>query len=400
MSDARGGGAKPAAAAEASAAGTAAPIAPAARCLAAGGVVAFPTETVYGLGADASNAAAVERIFALKGRPADHPLIVHIPAAEELPRWVREMPPAAERLAAAFWPGPLTLILHRAAHVLDAVTGGQDTVGVRVPGHPVALELLRAFAAARRGGAESGTVGTGSEALPAGIAAPSANRFGRVSPTTAAHVREEFPGQGPSQTPDMILDGGACEVGVESTIVDLTQAVPTILRPGGVTREALEAVLHAPVRLRGENLAVHATGAAATTNRAAAVAANGAAAQPEVRAPGMLESHYAPLAEVYATAAGDLPARVALLQREGVQFLVLARRSDVQRAEACGAPGAIPCNTLFQALPEEDAEFARQLYRLLREADARGFEAVVIVPPAAQGLGLAILDRITRAAGG
>jgi L-threonylcarbamoyladenylate synthase len=174
-----------------------------------GELVAFPTETVYGLGADAANPAAVARIFAAKGRPADHPLIVHLPAAEHLARWARDIPAEAEKLAAAFWPGPLTLILKRQPQVPNAVTGGQDTVGLRVPSHPLALELLRAF--------------------EGGIAAPSANRFGRISPTTAAHVREELGERVP-----LVLDGGACPVGIESTILDLSRGVPVLLRPGAI----------------------------------------------------------------------------------------------------------------------------------------------------------------------
>jgi L-threonylcarbamoyladenylate synthase len=186
---------------------TAANIAEAVAALRRGEVVGLPTETVYGLAADAGNADAVARIFALKGRPADHPLIVHIAGAEQLPAFCREVSPQALSLAQAFWPGPLTLILPRAASVPAAVTGGQDSVGLRCPAHPLALELLRAF-----GG---------------GLAAPSANRFGRISPTTAAHVRSEFGAAVP-----IVLDGGECEVGIESTIVDLVSAQPRILRPG------------------------------------------------------------------------------------------------------------------------------------------------------------------------
>jgi tRNA threonylcarbamoyl adenosine modification protein (Sua5/YciO/YrdC/YwlC family) len=186
----------------------------AAAILRQGGVVAFPTETVYGLGADASNPDAVRRIFQIKGRPADHPLIVHLSDKSQLGHWAREVPEAARLLAEHFWPGPLTLILSRNKHVSDAVTGGQDTVGLRVPGHPVALALLRAMGPA------------------AALAAPSANRYGRISPTTAAHVREEL-----GDSVDMILDGGPCEVGLESTIVSFTGDTATVLRPGGIPLE-------------------------------------------------------------------------------------------------------------------------------------------------------------------
>ncbi|MEO8003262.1 MAG: L-threonylcarbamoyladenylate synthase, partial [Betaproteobacteria bacterium] len=183
-----------------------------------GGLVAFPTETVYGLGADASNPAAVRKIFAAKGRPADHPVIVHIADTSELKHWALEVPRSAWVLAEKFWPGPLTMVFKRASHVSDLVTGGQDTVGVRVPSHPVAQQLLRAF--------------------NGGIAGPSANRFGRLSPTTAAHVREEL-----GAAVDLVLDGGPCEVGIESTIVDVTRATPAVLRPGRITALQIEEAL-------------------------------------------------------------------------------------------------------------------------------------------------------------
>ncbi|HZI11045.1 MAG TPA: L-threonylcarbamoyladenylate synthase, partial [Myxococcus sp.] len=193
-----------------------------------GGVIALPTETVYGLAANAEDELAVRRVFAIKGRPATHPLIVHIPGVEHLASWAREVPEAAHRLASAFWPGPLTLVLPRTPRATDAVTGGQDTVALRVPGHPVALEVLR-----RLGG---------------GLAAPSANRFGRVSPTMAEHVRQDLGGD-----VDLVLDGGPCTVGVESTIVDLSSDAPAILRPGGLAAEEVERVLGRPVPVRTES---------------------------------------------------------------------------------------------------------------------------------------------------
>ena len=205
------------------------PVSSAAERLARGELVAFPTETVYGLGADASSAAAVARIFAAKGRPADHPLIVHLAEAAHMAHWATDLPAVTWALAEAFWPGPLTLIVPRAAHVLNDVTGGQATVGLRVPSHPVARELLRAFAA----------LGDG----PRGVAAPSANKFGHVSPTTAAHVREEF------GDAIYVLDGGACEVGIESTIIDCTAVDQQgagrlrLLRPGLITVDALRTKL-------------------------------------------------------------------------------------------------------------------------------------------------------------
>jgi len=198
----------------------------AAALLRAGDIVGMPTETVYGLAADALNPEAVSRIFAAKGRPADHPLIVHLPSAEHLPRWAAHIPKDAIALARAFWPGPLTLILKRTPDVPDEVTGGQDTVGLRVPSHPVALALLQVF--------------------DSGIAAPSANRFGRISPTTAAHVHEEL-----GDRVAMILDGGPCAVGIESTILDFSRDVPEILRPGAITAEDIARIIGRRPRVRG-----------------------------------------------------------------------------------------------------------------------------------------------------
>jgi L-threonylcarbamoyladenylate synthase len=287
-----------------------------------GGLVAFPTETVYGLGADAGNLAAVERLFAVKGRPRGHPVIVHLGGAGALDDWVREVPDAAHRLAAAFWPGPLTLLLPRSELVADAVTGGRPAVGVRVPAHPVALALLRAF-----GG---------------GIAAPSANRFGRVSPTTAAHVRADL-----GDDVDLILDGGPTTVGVESTIVDCTADVPTVLRHGGVTAEELAAVLDGP-------LVDVPTGPS--------------------RAPGMLASHYAPRA------------RVELVpDTESARHRLEQRRAEGRAADVID-PG-----------PDVVA-YARHLYEWLREADDRHLDVVVVVPPPEDGIGVAINERLRKAA--
>jgi L-threonylcarbamoyladenylate synthase len=233
-------------------------IAHAARVLADGGLVAFPTETVYGLGADATSAAAVARIYAAKGRPTSHPVIVHLASADELPAWTAELSDAARALAARFWPGPLTLIARRGPKVLDAVTGGAPTVGLRVPSHPMALALLKAFGR--------------------GVAAPSANRFGSVSATTATHVVQDL-----GDAVDYILDGGACAIGVESTIVDVSGPHPALLRPGGVPREAIEAFLGRPL-----------------------------AAPSATPAPGTLASHYAPSARVVPVAPGDLGGACAL----------------------------------------------------------------------------------------
>jgi len=236
---------------------TAPAVARAVAILRRGGLVAFPTETVYGLGADAGNEAAVRRIFAVKQRPIDHPVIVHIPDAGHLPRWAARVPEAAARLAAAFWPGPLTLVLERAAGVLDAVTGGQDSVGVRVPYHPLALDLLHAF-----GG---------------GLAAPSANLFGCLSPTSAEHVLAELGDQ-----VDLVLDGGACRVGIESTIVEVNGAHPRLLRPGGIGLAAMEAVVGSAILPAGSELRAahcHDAGRAGTTcRRGAGRGAGGTAA--------------------------------------------------------------------------------------------------------------------------
>lgn len=304
----------------------------AARALRAGRLVAFPTETVYGLGADASNPAAVARIFEVKGRPADHPVIVHLPGAEHLERWALDVPDEARALAAACWPGPLTLVLRRGRHVPDVVTGGRDTVGLRVPAHPVAQALLAAF-----GG---------------GIAAPSANRFGRVSPTTATHVRHDL-----GDDVEVILDGGPATVGVESTIVELVGPRPVVLRHGGVPAERLEEILGRQVERR---------------------------AQGPARAPGMLEAHYAPRARVevvddVATAV----ARAAATPQAGVL-----------------APGDAPVPASLPHLDAgADAEtYARVLYARLREADEIGLVLLVAVAPPDEGIGTAVRDRLRRAA--
>ncbi len=311
--------------------------------LRAGGLVAFPTETVYGLGADAGNPAAVARIFAAKGRPADHPLIVHLAGADLLDAWAREVPEAARRLAAAFWPGPLTLILKRAARVPDAVTGGQDTVGLRVPNQPLALELLKRFA-----GAEGN-----------GIAAPSANRFGRISPTTAEHVRAEFGDAVP-----MILDGGPCTVGIESTIVDLSRGAPVILRPGAITAADIARVLG------GEP------------------AAAGRADAPRVS--GSLAAHYAPRTPMRLVAGEDLEAAVRELLADGRRIVVLARR-------AAPPPDA---RLHWREMAADAAGWARDLYAALREGDAAGADAILVEAPPPGPEWVAVADRLRRAAFG
>lgn len=310
----------------------------AAAMLQRGGLVAFPTETVYGLGADAANGQAVARIFAVKGRPADHPLIVHISDADQMTRWAREIPEAARILAAAFWPGPLTIILPRSSLALDAVTGGLDTIALRVPGHPLALELLQTF-----GG---------------GVAAPSANRYGRVSPTTAAHVREEL-----GSTVDLILDGGPCRVGLESTIVDLACGMPCVVRPGAVTEQMLSRALHVPVRT------VQDVGA---------------------RCPGQKPSHYAPRARVRLVACGgDAVRESKAVRSQGLRVGVLASQR----------PDGLPEDVVWLELGGDLDAQARRLYRHLRQADHLGLADLVVVLPAGDGLGQAIVDRLRRAAG-
>ena len=294
-----------------------------------GGLVAVPTETVYGLAADASQPAAVRKIFAAKGRPADHPLIVHVAGADALERWASEVPPEALALAAAFWPGPLTMILPRAPHVDPMVTGGRDSVGLRVPSHPLTLALLRAH-----GG---------------GLAAPSANRFGHVSPTTAAHVRADL-----GERVDLVLDGGACQVGIESTIVDLSDGAPALLRLGAVTQGQLEAVLGLRVP--------YLTGG-------------------PVKAPGQLASHYAPRAHVRVVPAAAVAAERDLLVARGQRVAVV---------------GSGPWAAF--SLGRDDEAYARDLYAALRAADGDGPDWILVEAPPDGGLSTALEDRLTRAA--
>ncbi|MFE0329901.1 L-threonylcarbamoyladenylate synthase [Streptomyces sp. NPDC058960] len=310
----------------------------AAEVLRAGGLVALPTETVYGLGANAEDPSAVARIFQVKGRPPSHPLIVHIGGAEQLDDWVQGVPSAARLLAERFWPGPLTLVLRRGRRVPLEATGGLETVAVRVPDHPAALALLSAF-----GG---------------GVTAPSANRFGQVSPTTADHVRAEL-----GEAVDFVLDGGPCKVGVGSTIVDATGEIPSILRPGGVTREDLEAVL-------GHPLAVPSTS--------------------RVRVPGQHPSHYAPRARVVLVEPEKVVAEAELAQEQGHQVGVLLPLAFTHAPVKAHAVVTVPASM---------AAYARSLYGFLRELDQQGCDLIVASLPAEEGLGLAIANRLRRAAG-
>jgi len=310
----------------------------AASVLSAGGLVAFPTETVYGLGADASNPAAVRKIFEAKGRPATHPVIVHLADGAQLATWAREVPEGARRLARRFWPGPLTIILKRASKVSDVVTGGQDTVALRVPSHPVAQQLL-----ARFGG---------------GIAAPSANRHGRVSATTAEHVRREF-----GATVDCVLDGGEARIGIESAIVDLSRGAPTLLRPGWITAVEIEAALGVAL--------------AAPTADAA-------------RAPGTLAAHYAPRTPL-TLMEGDLALELAAsLARQGRRVAVLALSARPPPLEGLE----------WVAAPRDAAGYAHALYASLRRLDEAGCDAIIAEQPPQAPEWAAINDRLARAAAG
>jgi L-threonylcarbamoyladenylate synthase len=312
-------------------------MADAAANLLAGGLVAFPTETVYGLGADACNADAVARIYAAKGRPVDHPLIVHVASMDGLGHWAADVPAYAISLARDFWPGPMTLVVKRSGLAGDFVTGGQDTVGVRVPDHPVALGLLEAFV--RAGGK--------------GVAAPSANRFGNVSPTTAQAVSDEL-GDYLADS-DQILDGGPCQVGVESTIIDCTGDVPRILRPGAITAQ----MIFDSTGLKVDE----------QSSDDAAVRSNA------IRVSGSLEAHYAPAATVV------------------LDQSPLAGQGFIAMADVVAGDGIVRL-----AAPKTHDEFARVLYSALRAADEQGLETVVVAQPAGDGIAIAIRDRLKRAA--
>ena len=314
-------------------------MADAAANLLAGGLVAFPTETVYGLGADACNADAVARIYSVKGRPVDHPLIVHFASMDGLGDWADDVPGYAISLARDFWPGPMTLVVKRSALAGDFVTGGQDTVGVRVPDHPVALGLLEAFV--RAGGK--------------GVAAPSANRFGNVSPTTAQAVADELDDY--LADGDQILDGGPCEVGVESTIIDCTGVAPKILRPGAITVEMIAVSTGLEVDGQATD--------GATVDRNA------------IRVSGSLEAHYAPVA-------------IVVLDQSPVAGQGFIAMADVVEAEG----------VVRLAAPKTHEEFARVLYSALRAADEQGLEIVFVAQPVGDGIAVAIRDRLKRAAHG
>ena len=316
--------------------------------LLAGNLVAFPTETVYGLGADACNADAVARIYSVKGRPADHPLIVHVGSMDALGDWAADVPGYAISLARDFWPGPMTLIMKRSELAGDFVTGGQDTVGVRVPDHAVALGLLLAFA--QIGGK--------------GIAAPSANRFGNVSPTTAQAVEDELSEY--LADADQILDGGACEVGVESTIIDCTGDVPSILRPGAVTAEMIS---------KSTGLSLGGKFTYSEDDFAGITIKGRVVEREEIRVSGSLDSHYAPVATV-------------VLDQSPVAGQGFIAMADV----------ATPDGVVRLAEPRTHEEFARVLYAALRAADEQGLKTIVVAQPQGAGIAIAIRDRLKRAA--
>ena len=313
---------------------TAIAIKDAAATLIKGDLVAFPTETVYGLGADATNNDAVARIYKVKGRPVGHPLIVHISSLANLDKWARDIPKYAINLARAFWPGPMTLILPRTDLAKDFITGGQDNVGIRIPSHTVALALLKEF-----------------ESLGGlGVAAPSANRFGAVSPTNVTAVEIELDDFLSVQ--DQILDGGPCAIGVESTIINCTQDKPSILRPGAITKEMIEGILdltHDPSAANAESV--------------------------QIKAAGLLESHYAPNANIFLTGLPEI----------GDGFIALDSFTT-------------PNSAVRLAAPKTNEEYAQVLYQALRLADSKGLLRVFVIPPTGGGIAVAINDRLAKAA--
>ncbi len=312
---------------------TASAVSDAARALKAGNLVAFPTETVYGLGADASNQLAVARIYKVKGRPSDHPLIIHISSINNLDKWARDIPEYAIKLARKFWPGPMTLILPRTDLAKDFITGGQDNVGIRVPAHTVAQALLKAFES--QGGY--------------GVAAPSANRFGKVSPTCADDVKSELADY--LSTDDLILDGGQAEVGVESTIINCTNPTPVILRPGAITAAMINDLLGIKIET-------------VLNNQTA-----------QIKAPGLLESHYAPLAKVYLSGT----------PRSGDGFIALSNHPT-------------PDGVIRLISPANNNEYAKTLYQGLRLADSKKLAKVFVIAPTGDDIAVAICDRLQKAA--
>jgi L-threonylcarbamoyladenylate synthase len=331
------------------------------RLLQSGELVAFPTETVYGLGADAADPAAVAKIFAAKGRPADHPLIVHLPGAAYMEQWARDIPATARKLAEVFWPGPLTLILARAPAVPYAVTGGQETIGLRVPAHPLSLALLDAYA--RAGGGRQGKCG---------IAAPSANRFGRISPTEAGHVRAEL-----GNAVALVLDGGACAVGIESTILDLSRRgkPPRLLRPGHITPERIGEII-------GEMPEIPEIPEIREWP-------DGPRAPGVPRVPGSLDGHYAPRTAMRLTAPDELIQVVEESLAQGKRCGLLLR-----------GPHTPPPVHSLRRLPDTPEAYARALYAALRQLDLAGNDLILAETVPAAPAWAAVADRLRRAARG
>lgn len=331
----------------------------AARHLAEGNLVALPTETVYGLGADAGNEAAVAKIFKAKGRPSDHPLIVHVAKDTDISAFTRDLPQAAEKLIDAFWPGPLTLILRKSARIPDAVTGGQDSVGLRCPAHPLAQALLAEFA----------RIGSGI------VAAPSANKFGHVSPTTAEHVQKEF-GAAVGKS-ILLLDGGPCEVGIESTILDLSAGAPALLRPGAISPEQIEAVIGVKPKSRKQ---AEKSG------------------DPVTRVSGDLASHYAPRTPLKLVPPTQLKKEVDALLESGKRAAVLALSTQADDVSPPGVGVRAARRLVWITAPSSAEDYARDLYANLRTLDAAGAAMILAESPPAAKAWDAVRDRMTRAA--
>ncbi|MFA7665904.1 MAG: L-threonylcarbamoyladenylate synthase [Burkholderiaceae bacterium] len=325
-------------------------IAEAARALLAGRLVVFPTETVYGLGADAASAEAIAAVYRLKGRPAGHPLIVHVSGARQARRWA-VWSDLAERLTAAFWPGPLTLILPRLPGAPAWACGEQATIGLRAPAHPVAQTLLQAFEAG--GGL--------------GVAAPSANRFGRVSPTRASHAIDDLGDEAP-----LVLDGGSCDLGLESTIIDLSRGGPALLRPGGLDAARIEAVLGMPLAGAGSDAP---------------------------RASGTLAAHYAPRTPMELLAADRIEPRLAVLAARGRRSVVWSRLRPGLAAQSGPADPAGPA-VVWERAPDDVADYAHCLYDSLRRLDSLGLDRIVVERPPDEPAWAAVADRLARAAAG
>ncbi|HIA54839.1 MAG TPA: threonylcarbamoyl-AMP synthase [Candidatus Melainabacteria bacterium] len=334
--------------------------------LKAGQLVAFPTETVYGLGCDAANVEALARLYRVKGRPGNHPVIVHLASVEQLKDWAKTVPPEALALAKKFWPGPMTLILKKSDKVLPEVSGGQDTVGLRIPSHPVALALLKEF--------------------NSGVAAPSANKHGRISPTTAEHVKSEL-----GDLVAKVLDGGNCSVGIESTIVDLSSEKPRILRPGMITLQEIENVLKEAREEAKDDSKRKAKSAKSKQSKSADSQTGGDSNSTVVpRAPGTLSSHYAPTTDLKLFTHANLPRAIATSESLMMKVSVMAFSDPIKATSVIA----------WKQMSEDPAECARQLYAFMRELDTSGADYIVVEEPPELPEWMGILDRLRRAANG